>query len=220
MRKLLLGGAFAAVLSLSSGAHATAISIGLQQIGVNGGAISTVTTDGGTGAAFFGGTYGSFTFNSVSTQGAPLLPQGALSTTSIQTSSTAAGTISIYITESGLTSPTGAASWLSAFTSNTFSGAAISVVESTFFSNVNAIYDGTPIASTTFTSIGAGANTSTAAVGPLYSETVKYVVTVGSGFSNVNDTINLTASAIPEPASMAILGAGLIGIGLIRRKRA
>ncbi len=31
--------------------------------------------------------------------------------------------------------------------------------------------------------------------------------------------VNLTVSAVPEPASMALVGAGLLGLGVIRRKR-
>src|ERR1700712_3183119 len=98
---LLFPAAALLVASLSgSSASASTISIGMQQTGVNGGAVTTVAT--GSGSALYSNTYGNFTAT-VTAVGTP----STLQTTSINLSNASAGTLYIYITEQGLTSPTG-----------------------------------------------------------------------------------------------------------------
>ena len=199
-------------------AHASLISIGLQQAGVNGGAITTVATDAASpGSVGYIGAYGTFSTNNISAVGAPAMPTGSIDTNSIQVSSTSAGTLNVYVTEQGLTSPLGVQNWLSSFTSNIFGGAAKSVAETTFLSASNQLYAGTQIGTASFSGLGTS-YTTTASPNLLdpYSETTMYAITVGAGFSNVNDTIDI--SPVPEPMTLSLLAGSLLALGVARKR--
>jgi len=213
--------ASAALLGISSQADA-AIFLGLQSSGVNGGAITFVAADNGTGRLSYSGTFDGFTSNIVA-QGFPTVPQPNLQTSSINTSSSTAGKLSIYITQTDL-NPVGG-SLLSSFTSNDFFGTAQSVVLSTYIDRSNGLFGGTQLASRTFTDLGVSQTTSALTdLNGLFSETVRFDVTVGNGFASVNDTVNLravsTPGAVPEPATWALMitGFGAVGHSLRRRK--
>jgi len=163
-------------------AKATLISIGLQE---DGGAVSIVATDAGSGNAFFSGPFGTYIVNNVSGTGSPILPQPQLLTNSINvTAGSGNHVLNVFITEQGLSSPTGIAQFLSRFFSTLFSGAVTSVTETTLLSTSNA-HAGTQLSTATFTTTGSILGTSNSpSLAPLFSETAEYTITT-SGAANV-----------------------------------
>ena len=214
MSKFYTGAVLTAMLGASvaglspTAARATTISIGDS---LNGGAITTLATDGGSGLVQAHGSDGIFTTISASATGYPALTQPNLDTSSIDVSSSGSGVLEVFITETGLSSPQGIASFLSSFTFQQFSGTGIvSVVEKTFISAANALYSGTLLASDTDTA-GVLQTSKQLANSPalhgLFSETVEYIITT-SGIGDTNDTVNLSVP-VPEPATFGIFGIGL-----------
>lgn len=199
------------IFLIPSRAAADNINISFQESGVNGGAITQVTT--GVGSASFSGTYGTFSVNNVSAIGSPSLTEPGLETSSMNVSGSSGGTLNVFITETGLTSPSGANDFLSSFTSQLFSGNVTSVTEQTFLGDPGT---GTLLASQTFSSIGSATAQTLVNLPSTYNETIEYtIVTTGSG--SVNDTVNISAA---EPSTAPLLGlglAGIFGIGLKRR---
>jgi hypothetical protein len=222
--------AAAATLSFSVySANALPVTIGFQQDGVDGGAgvgnIATQTpvADTGTGSISVSGTYGTFTVNLITASGNPdLPPPGILNSNALNTSSTTAGTLVVYVTSQGNTLTPG--SWLfsTGFTENLFQ-TGWSVTQETYFDAGNGLFALTTLLGTaTFSGTGLAVDSAAQSVnvgaGPF---SVTHVYTIAaSGAGQALSTISL---AVPGP----IVGAGLPGlliacaalVALARRRR-
>src|SRR5215213_4224934 len=164
MRKTLVAlVGLAGALMLASGANAATITIGLQEAGVNGGAITPVAVGIGS-AAIQTLPYGTFSANTVDGTGRPILPlPDVLDSSSLNVSSTAAGTLRVYVTSQNNNDVSNV--WLSAFTSNRLP-TGWSVTEQTFLDPANGLFS-TAIALGTavFNAIGSSASAAIAASG-------------------------------------------------------
>jgi hypothetical protein len=213
---LMAGAVLGAVVTTAAPANA-AIFIALQESGVNSNTKHQVAS--GTTFATFGGAYGSFTLNAISGVETPL--PHLLDTNSIDVSGAKTGTLNVFITETGLTFPTGHQVLKSSFTENTITGNE-TITERTFLDPNNGKFTTTiPLGSKVFNTIGTNVQFTPVNLTGTYSITTEYtIVSLGRGSSN--STINI--SAIPEASTWAMLLVGFGGLGAVlrssRRRRA
>jgi hypothetical protein len=215
---------FATPLFLASIAYADTISVGFQEPGVNSGNITTVGTGSGT-LTIPSTSYGSFTINQANVQDFAVLPApDVLNSNALDISSSTTGTLTIWITAQGL-SFTGVQNFESAFAVNELSGSVVSVVESTYFSPTNGLYDvgQTLLDTAVFGAIGIkGPKFDSGLTSGTYSVTEKYVIfDIGGSAGDDNVTIDLSATpaAVPEPGSLLLMGSGLALAGLLCYRR-
>ena len=147
--------------------------------------------------------------------GTPPLTSGSLLANSIDVNGSAPGTLIIWVTETGLTSPRGEVKFTSGLTSNLLGGAISSVTLSTFVSPTDGVSppNGTPLGTATFTGMGTDtlSTVDNPGAGPYSLQEVFVIHATGAGDANL--TIDLTSSVIPEASTWAMMLIGFAGLG-------
>jgi len=69
------------------------------------------------------------------------------------------------------------------------------------------------------TCTGSCVQTLSGTVGPITSDSVHYALTFSAPGQSIGATIQITAAAIPEPASLTLIGSGLFAVVLLARRR-
>jgi hypothetical protein len=154
--------------------------------------------------------------------GTPPLASGSLLTDTIAVNTTGPGTLIIWVTETGLTSPLGEVNFTSGLTSNLFFGGISSVTLSTFVSPTDGVSppNGTPLDMATFTGLGTQSlsTVDNPGAGPYSLQEVFAIHATGAGATNL--TIDLTSSTIPETSTWAMMLLGFAGLGYIGFRKA
>lgn len=209
--------AAASIVAFSAAASTSqaAVYIGLQQAGVNGGAITTVDVDPAT--AVFNGSYGSYEVNLVTGSDA-VFPVLFGSTDNTHSSTGGAGTIDVWVTLTDVTEVDGLTHFLTSFGISQLNPG-YTLTSYSYVDTSNSVYGTeTLLAQHTFTTTGAGLDIGKAVdvgAGP-FSITTRYTVT-GSGTGGAFGTIGV--AAVPEPGTWALMIMGFGGAGAMLRSR-
>ena len=220
--KTYLPAAAALLLLASTSAHAGVLQIAVSE---DGGAFMLSPTSS-TGALTFAPTLTNFANIVISTSGVPVENNPDLATTDLSADTIAGFTgshsLDIRVFQTGLASVN--ANLQSTFTVNNLIGTSAFAGPSTLqdFTGGTGTGLGTLLHTDTFPSEAIGA----AEFGPtglngVTSDAQEFIVTFSQAGQSVTDTIQTigVATAIPEPASLALLGGGLLMLGFATYRR-